>query len=53
MFDGEFQLYGRIINVKIKCQNTDIFTNMAKESTLYAERFKLVEEPKEYLLLYY
>lgn len=21
MFDGEFQLYGRIINVKIKCQN--------------------------------
>ena len=25
-----------------------MFTNMAKESTLYAERFKLVEEPKEY-----
>ena len=35
MFDGEFQLYGRIINAKIKCQ-------------IYAERFKLVDEPKEY-----
>jgi hypothetical protein len=47
-FEGEYQLYARILDARTKLQNTDIFTNMAKESTLYAERFKLVEEPKEY-----
>jgi hypothetical protein len=35
MFGGEFQLYGRIINVKINVK-------------IYAERCKLVDEPKEY-----
>ena len=47
-FEGEYQLYARILDARTKLQNTDIFTSMAKESTLYAERFKLVEEPKEY-----
>ena len=47
-FEGEYQLYARILDARTQLQNTDIFTNMAKESTLYAERFKLVEEPKEY-----
>ena len=47
-FEGEYQLYARILDARTKLQNTDIFTNMAKESTLYAERFKLVDEPKEY-----
>ena len=47
-FEGEYQLYARILDARTKLQNTDIFTNMAKESTLYAKRFKLVEEPKEY-----
>ena len=40
--------YARILDARTKLQNNDMFTNMAKESTLYAERFKLVEEPKEY-----
>lgn len=47
-FEGEYQLYARILDARTKLQNTDIFTRMAKESSLYAERFKLVEEPKEY-----
>jgi hypothetical protein len=47
-FECEYQLYARILDARTKLQNTDIFTNMANESTLYAERFKLVEEPKEY-----
>ena len=46
-FEGEYQLYGRILDARTKIQNTELFTNMAKESPLYAERFKLVE-PKEY-----
>ena len=37
-----------MLDARTKLQNTDIFTKMAKESSLYAERFKLVEEPKEY-----
>ncbi|HJU59115.1 MAG TPA: hypothetical protein VJ583_05155 [Nitrososphaeraceae archaeon] len=47
-FEGEYQLYARILDARTRLQNTDIFTRMAKESSLYAERFKLVEEPKEY-----
>lgn len=47
-FEGEYQLYARMLDARTKLQNTDIFTKMAKESPLYAERFKLVEEPKEY-----
>jgi hypothetical protein len=46
-FEGEYQLYSRILDARTKIQNTEIFTNMAKESPLYTERFKLVE-PKEY-----
>lgn len=47
-FEGEYQLYAKILDARTKLQNTDIFTRMAKESSLYAERFKLVDEPKEY-----
>ena len=47
-FEGEYQLYARILDARTKVHNTDIFTRMAKESSLYSERFKLVEEPKEY-----
>jgi hypothetical protein len=47
-FEGEYQLYSRILDARIKIQNTEVFTNMAKESPLYADRFKLVDEPKEY-----
>ena len=46
-FEGEYQLYSRILDARTKLQNTVIFTNMAKESSVYAERFKIVE-PKEY-----
>ena len=46
-FEGEYQLYSRILDARTKLQNTETFTNMAKESSLYAERFKLVE-PNEY-----
>ena len=46
-FEGEYQLYGRILDTRTKIQNTEVFINMAKESPLYADRFKLVE-PKEY-----
>jgi hypothetical protein len=47
-FEGEYQLYFRILDSRTKLQNTDVFTNMAKEISLYADRLKLVDEPKEY-----
>ncbi len=47
-FEGEYQLYSRILDSRTKLQNTEVFTNMAKESSLYVERLKLVDEPKEY-----
>lgn len=46
-FEGEYQLYSRILDARTKLQNTEIFTNMAKESPLFVERFKLVD-PNEY-----
>lgn len=46
-FEVEYQLYSRILDARTKLQNTQVFINMAKESSLYAERFKLVE-PEEY-----
>ena len=47
-FEGEYQLYARMLDARTKLQTTDMFTNMDKESSLYSERFKLVEQPKEY-----
>jgi hypothetical protein len=50
-FEGEYQLYARILDARTKLQNTDVFTKMAKESTLYAKRLKLVDEPKKNTIL--
>jgi hypothetical protein len=47
-FEGEYQLYSRILDSRTRLQNTDVFTKMAKESSLYLERFNLVDEPQEY-----
>jgi hypothetical protein len=38
-FEGEYQLYAKILDFPTKLQNTDIFTKMSKESSLYIERF--------------
>jgi len=46
--EGEYQLYARILDSRTKLQNTDVFTKMAKESSLYIGRFKLADEPQEY-----
>jgi hypothetical protein len=42
-----FPTDARILYSRTKLQNTDVFTKMAKESSLYIERFKLVDEPQE------
>jgi hypothetical protein len=45
------QIYARIMEARIRLENTDIFTNMAKESPIFAERFALVDTPQEYYII--
>jgi hypothetical protein len=45
---SEQQIYARLIESRMKLENTEAFTKMAKESPLFAERFTLVGNPDEY-----
>jgi hypothetical protein len=45
---SEQQIYARIIESRMKLENTEAFTKMAKESPLFAERLALVDNPDEY-----
>ena len=45
---SEQQIYARVIESRMKLENTEAFTKMAKESTLFAERLSLVDSPNEY-----
>ena len=45
---SEQQIFARIIEARLKLENTDAFTNMAKESKSFEERFALVDNPTEY-----
>ncbi len=44
----EQQIYASILQLRTKLEDTEVFTNMAKESELYRERFSLVNNPSEY-----
>lgn len=44
----EQQVYARILEARLKLESTEYFTNMAKESSLYQERFSVVDKPEEY-----
>jgi hypothetical protein len=46
--ESEHHLYHRIIRARTELENTDAFTEMAKESPVFAERFKLVSSPQQY-----
>ncbi len=45
---SEQQIYARVIESRMKLENTEAFTKMAKESALFAERLSLVDSPDEY-----
>jgi hypothetical protein len=44
----EGQVYTRMIETRLKLENSDSFTFMARESPQFVERFDLVEKPEEY-----
>ena len=45
---SEQQIYARVIETRMKLENTEAFTKMAKENQLFAERLDLVDSPDEY-----
>ena len=45
---SEQQIYARVIETRMKLENTEAFTKMAKENQLFAERLALVDSPDEY-----
>ena len=42
------QIYARIMEARMRLENTETFTNMAKESSIFADRFAVVDTPQEY-----
>jgi|SRR5215208_1275292 len=48
---SEQQIYSRIMDARLKLESTETFTNMAKESPIFAERFTVVDNPDEYYII--
>jgi hypothetical protein len=46
----EQEIYSRIMGDRIRLENTETFTNMARESPIFAERFTLVDTLKSIIL---
>ena len=46
----EQEIYSRIMEARIRLENTETFTNMAKKSPVFAERFTLVNTLKSIIL---
>ena len=45
---SEQQIYARIMDARIRLENSEAFTRMARESPTFSERFALVSSPEEY-----
>lgn len=48
---SEQQIYSRIMDARLKLESTELFTEMAKESPIFAERFTVVDSPDEYYII--
>jgi hypothetical protein len=48
---SEQQIYSRIMDARLKLENTDVFTKMARESPLFQKRFDVVDTPEEYYII--
>jgi hypothetical protein len=45
------QIYSKLIEARLNLERTSAFTNMAQDSPLFSERFKLVDNPDEYYII--
>jgi len=48
---NEQQIYSRIMEARLKLENTEEFTKMAAESPVFKDRFALVDRPSEYYVV--
>jgi len=48
---NEQQIYSRIIEARLRLENTEEFTKMAAESPVFKDRFALVDNPSEYYVV--
>jgi hypothetical protein len=48
---NEQQIYSRIMEARLKLENTEEFTKMAAESPVFNDRFALVDKPSEYYVI--
>lgn len=46
--EAEEQIYARLMEARIRLENTETFTKMAKGCPIFTERFALVDTPQEY-----
>jgi len=47
---SEQQIYSKIIEARLKLENTSAFTNMAIQSPIFAKRLSIVDNPEEYYI---
>ena len=47
---SEQQIYSKVIEMRLKLEDSDAFTNMAKQSPIFTERFSAVDNPEEYYI---
>ncbi|PIN96925.1 MAG: hypothetical protein COU45_05395 [Nitrosopumilus sp. CG10_big_fil_rev_8_21_14_0_10_33_7] len=47
---SEQQIYTKVIEARLKLENTDTFSNMAIQSPIFAKRFSVVDTPEEYYI---
>lgn len=47
---SEQQIYTKVIEARLKLENTNTFTNMAMQSPLFRKRFLIVDTPEEYYI---
>jgi hypothetical protein len=48
---NEQQIYSRIMEARLKLENSEEFTKMAAESPVFKDRFSLVNTPSEYYVV--
>lgn len=46
--ESELHIYTRVLRARTDLENSDAFTEIAKESPVFSERFALVDNPRQY-----
>ncbi|MCH7967509.1 MAG: hypothetical protein IIB02_08890 [Thaumarchaeota archaeon] len=47
---SEQQIYSKVIEMRLKLENNDVFINMVKQSPIFAKRLDVVDNPEEYFI---